>query len=276
MSKTQDQTYLIYEQYKNATNLRARIELHERFSTNKADFSRWVFDHIQAPENARVLELGTGPANFWLKNAERIPVNWRISVSDLSPGMVEEAKQATVSLNANFDCQVLDAQAIAFDDDSFDVVMANHMLYHVPDIDKAIAEIRRVLKPEGRFYAATNGSAHMQELDDFVVKQLTGKLEGVDFGLMNGLKFRLENGREILAKQFTSINRRDFVCDLEVTEAEPFMAYIMSMQRLNSEIGHVDQAELTKVLQNANKVLDQQLKEGPIHVTKSTGLFEAF
>ena len=169
---SRNQSYLMGSQYKNADNLRARMALHERFSTNKEDFARWVFDHIEAPQEAHVLELGCGPVNLWVKNRERIPQGWRITLTDLSPGMLEEAKRATETLDATSDYRVADAQAVPFEDGTFDLVVANHMLYHVPDELKAVAEIRRVLKPGGRLYAATNGREHMSELQTFITEQL--------------------------------------------------------------------------------------------------------
>ncbi|MCA9836798.1 MAG: class I SAM-dependent methyltransferase [Trueperaceae bacterium] len=275
MSRTRDQAYLVGEQYKNADNLRARIDLHERFSSNKEVFARWLFDQIIAPPEAKVLELGTGPAHFWRKNSERIPQGWQITLSDLSPGMLEEAKKVGSSLMADFDYKLIDAQTIPFADAHFDLVIANHMLYHVPDLDKAIAEIRRVLKPGGKLYAATNGQDHMKELDQFILEHLKPKLDSEQpFELLQGLSFRLENGKETLQKQFDNVELYPFDDHLEVTEAEPFLAYIYSMNRLQSIV--LDQALLAKVMQEAKVALDQKLELGPIYVTKSTGLFAAF
>jgi cyclopropane fatty-acyl-phospholipid synthase-like methyltransferase len=60
-------------QYRDSRNLSARINLHERFSTNPLRWHRWVFEHLRLPESARVLELGCGTSNLWKQNAERIP-----------------------------------------------------------------------------------------------------------------------------------------------------------------------------------------------------------
>jgi ubiquinone/menaquinone biosynthesis C-methylase UbiE len=278
MRKVQDQSYLLTEQYKNQDNLRARINLHERFSTNKTDFSTWILSHIKQNHNEEklsLLELGTGPANFWVKTKALVPKAWQLSLSDLSIGMIEAAKEATKDFTNQIDYQVIDAQSIPFEDNSFDIIMANHMLYHVPNIDKAISEIRRVLKPDGRFYAATNGNEHLKELDSFIVEQLASKLPECEFELMRGLAFRLENGKGIINKHFQTIYLHTFKCDLSVTEAEPFMAYILSMQRFQSLIETTSQVKLERVLNEARVLLEDMLKKGAIHVTKATGLFEA-
>ena len=276
MSKSRDQTYLVTEQYKTADNLRARIALHERFSTFKQDFSRWVFDHISAPEGARVLELGTGPANFWDKNRDRIPSSWHITLTDLSPGMIEEAKATTQDIDASFHYRVADAQAIPFADNSFDLVIANHMLYHVLDLDKGVTEIRRVLRPGGKLYAATNGPEHMRELDDFVRDLTTEYLPGVTLEPMSELSFRLDNGATYLERQFDNVELVNVPNNaLEVTEAEPFMAYALSMNRLQYQLDGVGEAELDAVIAKAHDKLEAMLERGPIHVTKATGLLIA-
>ena len=276
MSKSQDQTYLVNEQYKNADNLRARIELHERFSTFKQDFHRWVFDHIDVPETAKVLELGTGPAAFWDKNRDRIPERWHATLIDLSPGMIEEAKQTTQDIDTSFDYRVVDAQAVPFDDNSFDLVIANHMLYHVPDIDKAIAEVRRVLKPGGTFFAATNGKDHMLELDKFIFDLAAEHLPDVTLELMSGLSFRLDNGAEAIQKHFDKVKMIEVPNNaLKVTEVEPFMNYIFSMNRLQSQLGTIPEEKVAELAEVARQKAKEKLEQGPIHITKSTGLFIA-
>ncbi len=268
-----DQDYLTNQQYKNADNLRARMALHERFSTNKGDFARWAFDRVEAPAGAKVLELGCGPANFWVKNRERIPQGWQVTLTDLSPGMLTEARKATEGVAATFDYRVVDAQDIPFRDDSFDVVIANHMLYHVPDEPKALAEIRRVLKPGGRLYAATNGREHMKELEVFITDQF-GDLGG-SFMSLDPQAFQLENGAEKLARFFDTVDLHPVENNaLEVTEAEPFMAYILSMQRFQALTEGADEARV-RVISQAHAEVERRLERGPIHITKSTGLFVA-
>jgi len=81
----------VEDQYRDASNLNARIALHRRFSTNKAGWTRWVFDQLALPQECAILELGCGPADLWQQNAGCIPEGWHITLSDFSPGMVEKA-----------------------------------------------------------------------------------------------------------------------------------------------------------------------------------------
>ena len=77
MSKIIEQSYLLNEQYKDATNLDARVRLHVLFSTNQYGWHRWCFDHYTLPEQAHVLEIGCGPAYLWAANLDRLPPGWR-------------------------------------------------------------------------------------------------------------------------------------------------------------------------------------------------------
>ncbi len=122
----------IRPQYQNARNLNARIAIHANYSTNTYGWQQWIFDHIELPDTARILELGCGPAGLWTTNRHRIPVGWRLVLTDFSPGMVATAQgnlapQRQVSAYA-----VVDALSAPFEDRAFSGVIANHMLYHVP------------------------------------------------------------------------------------------------------------------------------------------------
>lgn len=169
-----DRRYLRENQYRDASNLTARGGLHERFSTNGYGWHRWVFDRLELPADGWVLELGCGPGWLWRENSSRVPATWTVMLSDFSQGMVREAERnlAAVGLGqrARLSFAVADAGAIPFGAASFDAVVANHMLYHLPDLAGALSEVRRVLRPGGRFYAATNGRAHLQELDELLAR----------------------------------------------------------------------------------------------------------
>ena len=138
MSRFTDQEYLLGEQYKNDAKLDARIRLHKKFSTNEYGWMTWVFDQFQgSPPGSQILELGCGPAGLWQDNAHGIPASWDITLSDFSPGMLAKAQKVLAALDRPFRFKVIDAQEIPFEDERFDVVIANHMLFFVPDRPKA-------------------------------------------------------------------------------------------------------------------------------------------
>lgn len=262
---TSGQSYLLHEQYKDAANLNARIQLHERFSTQNYDWQRWVFDQIKAGPRSRVLEIGCGPGRLWLNNFDRIPKHWHITLSDFSPGMLQEAQQNLSIVRHDFTFQQFDVQAIPFRDRSFDVVIANHMLYHVPDLDRALSEIRRILASKGRFYAATNGQNHLREIAD-LISRVEPSYRGEGIVLRD--HFNLEQGAKDLSRWFSHVTMHVIDDGLIVTETEPLIAYILS--------GPVQSFMTDEKLQRLRVSIEQEIKaNGAIRITKSTGIFEA-
>lgn len=261
-----DPEYLRGDQYKDASNLRARQGLHERFSTNPYPWQRWVFDRLQLPPAARVLELGCGPGALWRENLEHIPPGWAITLSDFSPGMLQEAQRNLAGSARPFAYEAIDAQAIPYDEGSCDAVIANHMLYHVPDIPRAMAEIRRVLAPSGRLYAATNGRGHLRELDALVRRVVP---DAPEWGGAAD-HFGLENGAVLLAPWFAHVRLHRREDRLAITEAEPLVAYLASGIRLHAQLDERRLAEF-------RAVVEQELAErGVIRIGKEAGLFEAW
>ncbi len=266
----QDRSYLRDKQYKDSSNLEARANLHRLYSTSAYDWSEWVFDQLNLQPGMTVLECGCGPGWLWRHNLERIPENCQITLSDFSEGMVSEAQTALSDSDHDFRFQTVNIEEIPFPDDSFAVVVANHMLYHVPDVEKGLAEVRRVLKPNGRFYAATNGNDHMKEIRELVFQLAPPATEYEQ----RWLTFCLENGRSLLETTFDSVELLDYPDSLAVTEVEPLIAYIQSMSSLHAS--GVDEETAVAKMQELAPVLAQKIEtHGSFHITKSAGLFTA-
>ena len=264
MSKFTDQQYLKTDQYRDSSNLDARAVLHERFSVNPYGWFKWVFDtFLKLPEDAKILELGCGPAYLWKDNTSRIPPGWNITLSDLSPGMLDAAWRNLVVTGRAFQFKEIDAQTIPFEDEMFDAVIANHMLYHVPDRAKALSEIRRVLKPNGYLFATTIGKNHLEQISNWIQRVSLG----VDF-VSFGSPFTLENGFEQLKQFFLQVMSSRYPDRLEVTEVKSIIDFVRSTIHA-SEI-------LEDELISLENDLEQELKEkGRILITKESGLFEA-
>jgi ubiquinone/menaquinone biosynthesis C-methylase UbiE len=264
MPKFTDPTYLQTDQYRDAGNLNARIAIHERFSTNPQGWFPWVWDTLSAlPAQARVLELGCGAGSLWSSCPERIPAGWSITLSDFSTGMLDSAWRNLVTLGRSFKFEQIDAQSIPYNDETFDIAIANHMLYHVPDRPKALGEIRRVLRPDGHLVATTVGANHLKEMDSWF-ECLDATMDMAAFRN----PFTLENGLEQMQPFFGQIEIRHYVDSLRITEIPPLMAYLKSSIRT----GDVPEAALKALEQE----LDGRLQaEGAILVTKDTGLFLA-
>jgi ubiquinone/menaquinone biosynthesis C-methylase UbiE len=252
----------ILRQYLDASNLQARAQLHQRYSTNPHDWQRWVYDQLDVLPSSRILELGCGPGQLWRQNLERLPRGWEVVLTDFSPGMAEEARQNLAHGGRPFSFAVHDAQALPFAEATFDAVLANHMLYHVPDRARAFREIRRVLRPGGRFYAATNGRAHMRELRD--LHERFQRDAGRRIGSVAN-PFTLENGAEQLRPWFAHVAIRRQENSLRVTEAGPLVAYAASTQTLSEGALRALTAHVERKI----------ARHGAIHITKDSGLFTA-
>jgi len=252
----------LLHQYRDATNLNARARLHESFSTNQYGWHPWVFDQLELPPDGRVLELGCGPGLLWRQNLDRIPHGWEVTLSDFSPGMLEDAQRGLANADRAFRFQRIDAQQIPFADASFDAVIANHMLYHVPNRDQAIGEIRRVLHPEGQFYAATNGKNHLEDAWRFLRQTGFDPLERS----FSSYPFSLENGAEQLSRHFSEVDLRRYDDALVVTEVEPVLAYVVS--------GIVEPEREASELERLAEVLEGEIRDhGAIRIAKESGLF---
>ncbi|MCM3896687.1 methyltransferase domain-containing protein [Gordonia sputi] len=126
------------------------------FDERCIDYARGRFDAVAADESLpyeRAMELGCG-TGFFLLNLMQSGVAKKGSVTDLSPGMVKVALRNAENLGLDVDGRVADAERIPYDDNTFDLVVGHAVLHHIPDVEQALSEVLRVLKPGGRFVFA--------------------------------------------------------------------------------------------------------------------------
>ncbi len=135
--------------------------------------------------------------------------------------MVDKTRTTLRHTQPVFLYEIIDAQAIPYADQTFDTVLANHMLYHVPDRPRALREIHRVLKPDGTLYATVNSLHHFEEVYDLIQEinsQAHIELSQTIFGL--------ENGVDQVAKIFTTVSSEVFDSTLAITASPPLLAYL--------------------------------------------------
>ena len=263
----------VAKQYRDASNLNTRITLHQRFGTNEHPWQRWVFDQFKLPPVSRVLELGCGPGDLWVENLERMPEGWSPTLTDASLGMVREAEDRLES-DRRFAFRVADALEIPFEDRIFDAVVANHMLYHVPDRARVYSEIARVLKPGGTLYAATNGEGHMRETG--WMKRILDPAHPADSATERPLDFALENGAEQFSPWFAEISLRRYEDALVVTEAESLADYLLSGMAADAARRELDPDEFDRRAAEIADRLERELaSRGSIRIGKDAGLFVA-
>lgn len=259
-----DSEYLRTVQYRSAENLNDRIQLHKRFTTSNQNWEDFVFSHLPQLNGKRLLALGCGNAVQWRANRQRFAADAEIILTDLSEGMLQEARAGLVG-DVRFTFRCMDATRLDFEDASFDVVTANHMLYHVPDISSTLAESARVLKSDGVMMAATNGANHMADLD-VLLAEFWHAFEGTN---TMSERFNLQNGAKQLHKWFGAVEKRLYSGDLWVTEAQALVDYAFSMPRVQQLIPP-EQKDAMRVFFQAR--IDSL---GGIQIRKETGLFLA-
>jgi SAM-dependent methyltransferase len=186
----------------------------------------------------------------------------RVTFTDQSTGMVAQAI-STLGALPHFRFSVADAQALPFATASFDVVAANHMLYHVPDRGKALAEIRRVLRPDGRFFAATNDYAHMQELRDLADAFMPGTARA--FAINE--RFPFDVATRELSQHFGQVQLHRYHNSLVVTDADMLADYMLS--GISANLPAVAETPFRRWLQ------DRIESQGAITITSASGIFEA-
>lgn len=206
---------VVTNQYASSERLEARISIHVKYSRNKQPFGEWVVSHYALKPEEQVLEVGCGTGSMW--RGVTLPEGCRVTLTDVSPGMLDTARMNTAHLQAEYvQCDVM---SLPWPDASFDVVIANMMLYHVPDISRALAEIRRVLKPDGRFFAATFGEHGITQ----------AVLEMLGLPCTVNHRFTLQNGGEQLSKHFARVRMVERPDALDVTNLSGLIAYLRSM-----------------------------------------------
>lgn len=254
------------KQYKNAANLSTRIHLHDLFSTNKYGWHRWFFDQLKLKPEMRILELGCGDGSLWLRNLERFPMDAQVTLTDISEGMLEDAKKNLSNTAANFQYNTVDAQAIPYEDNNFDIVIANHLLYHVPDRQKAFSEIRRVLKSGGVLYASTIGKKHLIELKELLQQYDPNIIiSNSDFSQ----EFGLETGLAQLSLWFNTVDTIRYEDSLVITEIAPLIDYVLSTT------GNTNQILVGDKLRDFKKYLLDKIKlQGNIYISKDTGVLK--
>ena len=178
-------------QYATNRNLRARQRLWER-QEPAFDVVAWTLELAEVAVGASVLDVGCGNGRYLDAMAA---AGVEAVGCDLSAGMLRSAAAHRVV--------VADAMALPFASGRFDVVLAPHMLYHVPDRRAASREFRRVLAPGGRCVVVANGAGHLAPLR--AVVEAAVDQPGWEWADRLAAAFSLENGRDQLADAFDEV-----------------------------------------------------------------------
>ena len=259
-----DQHYLRDVQYVDGAKLRARTRLHTDYATQGVPWQVWLQGLVDIPQGGDVLEVGCGTGLLWTIGWTGEASDFSLTLTDLSAGMVAETAPLVQRVIPHVIGLAADAQDLPFADSSFDVVIANQMLYHVPDPTKALSEFARVLRSGGVLMASTVGSGHLRELF---------RIEASVFGPTRVLRhhevFGAQNGGELLDELFDHVAWHPYDDRLLCTDAEDVIAYICSTPP-------GEDATRDQVSQLRRIVNDRMAKgDGVLVVNKDVGAFIA-
>jgi DNA-binding transcriptional MerR regulator/phospholipid N-methyltransferase len=251
------------KQYKNSLNIDVRIHLHKEYSVNPLGWFQWIYRELNITKSMKILEIGCGNGELWKVNQEMIPNDCEIVLSDISAGMLNDAKDNLKNIKA-IEYKVIDCHEIPYQNETFDIVIANHVLFYLKDRDKALNEINRVLKKGGYFYCSTYGKEHMKEIDQ-MVKEFDNRIA---LSLINLYDiFGLEDGKLELNNYFSSIDSLIYEDYLLVDKEQPLIDYILSCHGNQQEFIKEKYDEFYKFMK------DKMKKKGKIKITKMAGIF---
>ena len=252
-------------QYINAGNISARINLHNRFSVNKQGWFPWIYEQLCVRDGMKVLEIGCGDGTLWKENKDKLPENIEITLSDTSEGMLRDARRNVGIGDHRFRFRHFDCHRIPYEDQSFDLVVAGHVLFYCEDISQVCREVKRVLKPGGRFVCSTYGSEHMKEVSE-LVQSFDDRIVLSAEKLYE--RFGRENGAEILEQYFTDVHWRTYEDELVIPDPEPLISYILSC--------HGNQSQYILERYKEFQTYVQKKTEKGFRITKDAGVFIAW
>lgn len=252
-----NQPETVQKQYQMTDNLNTRISVHEKYSTNKTGFGNWLFSHYDFSSGNKILELGCGTGDLWKSKLHLLDKSTRLTLTDLSENMVHATKNTLGDQN-NISYAVVNIEEIPYNNNCFDQVIANMMLYHVPDLNRGLSEVNRVLKKDGYFYCATYG-------ENGIIPFIADLLK--DYGITDttNKNFTLQNGNRILKKYFSEIRRLDYEDSLAVTDINDILDYICSLS---------DMTSIAKLGRDTLKTaLEREMVNGILNIPKEYGMF---
>lgn len=244
---------VIKNQYKDDSNLEIRKSFHKKYSTNTLSYNEWIISNIDFSNDCRILEVGCGTGNLWKETNVPYEKISKLILTDISEGMVNIAK-TSYHKNKKIQCINMDVLNLPYVEKSFDIIIANSMLYHVKNIELALKNIYKILKTNGVFYVTTfSENGLIKYLEDSVV----------DMGLVKknttqNLSFTLENGKKKLLNYFNNINLKLYDDQLKVTNSEDIVDYIYSMSSM-SELDtkyRYDMIQYFKNKENDNHIIE--------------------
>lgn len=247
--------------YVDAANISARIRLHTEYSVNPEGWFPWLYKQCDIHPEMKILEIGCGNGELWRENLQHLPKDVHVTLSDVSEGMIRDVHR-TLGNDARFSYRVFDMKKIPCQDQEFDMVIANHVLFYCEDLDEVMEECRRVLKKNGVFVCSTYSRRHMQEITQLVQEFNPDIVLSADHLYE---KFGLDNGEEVLQHHFKEVSCIHYEDAIQIDTAEPLISYILSCHGNQNHI-------LLDHYKEFREFVSKKVEDG-FHITKDAGIF---
>jgi SAM-dependent methyltransferase len=250
------------KQYSDNQKLAARARINSKYTVAEIGWFPWVAKQLPLQAGYRVLDTGCGPRWFWAASVGKWPEGLDLILADLSPGMVHEAvERCRVLPFRSVQGQQANASALPFEDRSFDAVIAMHMLYHVPDPAKGIAEMFRVLKPGGFLAVTTNGADNMRKMYELTT------VFGCAPSDPAAAAFGFDTAQRLMQGQFGNVSMALHPAGLRITDPEDVFLALTSYPP-GDEASEAHLADLRRAIAEAF-----EQGNGILEVEKQVGLF---
>lgn len=219
-----DPSFLRDVQYVTTGNLDARASLHQRYSTADQEWFSWLSSQVDWRAYGSVLEVGCGTGLLWDKVDVDAVAHLELTLTDISAAMLEAASAIARPVVGSLRGLRAEVEALPLSDASFDLVVANHMLYHAADPRAALGELVRVLRCEGVLVASTNGTRHLAELYEIDTAVFGSSSRHNNHAEV----FGRESGLAVLREVFDDVEWRAHPDALACTDVDDVVAYLLS------------------------------------------------
>lgn len=223
------------------------------YDTNAQTWYSWLEDRLGVAGD--VLEVGSGTGELWRRiDSSRA----RLTLTDFSSAMCEQLRKLALPHATVHQC---DAMRLPFADASFDLVIANHMLYHLDDPEAALKDFARVLRPRGRLRVSLNGRSHIEEL------LALGAAVKRPSPILDAARITAETATDLLSKHFKKTTMERFPGEFDVPSPGPIMGYLASWS---------DEPMTTTQESDALAIVREKIsREGSFKIRKNMVLFSA-
>lgn len=203
------------------------------------EFASWALGLVPLKAGAVILDAGCGWGRFTWPLIEEFAVDSpNVYCVDSSLGMARSARKEARRRRHHTKFAAAEIQALPFPTGHFDGVMANHVLYHLPEIRAGVKELARVVNENGWLLATTNSDHIKVPVLEYHYNALD--ILGIDYESQNGSPFSMENGKQLLEEGFGQVDLVYFEDSTRYSSADEFLASYKKIGRYHNLLARAD------------------------------------